>query len=170
MITYGSYLYISVSLFSEHLSNAIPNPSHIITARQWMHHCHCHPERHADRKKWSRCNTHDELLSRVERSIFSCSVGACIMAALSPFLFLRTFSMKASPALYEDLTRGPLAQYRNPKSRARTRHCSNTSGVTYSSTFMCRFVGRMYWPNVTTSTSTLRSSEKRLVIDSSKKC
>ena len=26
---------------------------------------------------------------------------------------------------------------------------------------MCRFVGRMYWPNVTTSTSALRSSTKR---------
>lgn len=50
--------------------------------------------------------------------------------------FLSTFSMKASPALYELRTRGPLAQYIKPMSRARCLHSSNVSGVTYSSTFM----------------------------------
>ena len=37
-------------------------------------------------------------------------------------------------------------------------HSSNSAGSTYLSTFMCRLVGRMYWPKVTTSTSALRSS------------
>ncbi len=38
---------------------------------------------------------------------------------VTPFLFFNTFSMKASPALYELLTKGPLAQYKNPISSAR---------------------------------------------------
>ena len=91
------------------------------------------------------------------------TIAFCIPVASSarmvtPFLFFSTFSMNASPALYELLTKGPLAQYRNPRSSARCRHNSNVSGVMYSSTFMWRFVGRMYWPNVTTSTLTSRRS------------
>ena len=84
-------------------------------------------------------------------------------SAVSLFLalFFSTFSMKASPALYELRTRGPLAQYKKPMSKARCLHISKTAGVTYSSTFICRLVGRMYWPNVTTSTSIARNSKSR---------
>lgn len=79
---------------------------------------------------------------------------------VAPFLFFKTFSMKASPALYELRTRGPLAQYKKPISKALCRHSSNVAGVTYSSTFIWRLVGRIYWPKVTTSTSTFRSSKR----------
>lgn len=80
---------------------------------------------------------------------------------VNPARFFSTFSINASPALYELRTSGPLAQYRNPNSSARWRHCSNTAGGTYSCTFMWRFVGCMYCPKVTTSTLAVRSSGVR---------
>ena len=54
--------------------------------------------------------------------------------------------------MYELLTIGPDATYRNPIPSAISLYASNASGVTYSATGRCRFVGRMYCPNVTTST------------------
>src|ERR1700753_3210424 len=83
--------------------------------------------------------------SRPERSMEGAADGASpIAGAVCPALFFRTFSINASPALYDDRTNGPLAQYRKPRSSAFTRQDSNASGVIYSSTFMWRFVGRMY--------------------------
>ena len=89
------------------------------------------------------------------------AIAVSAAPALCTFFFFKTFSMKASPALYELRTSGPLAQYRNPRSSARCRHVSNAAGVTYSCTFMWRLVGCMYCPNVTTSTSALRNSVRR---------
>lgn len=96
--------------------------------------------------------------------VVACASNAAACSKLDTFTFplarLRsTFSMKASPALYEERTRGPLAQYKKPMSRARWRHMSNSSGVTYLSTFKWRLVGRMYWPKVTTSTFAFLNSK-----------
>lgn len=66
--------------------------------------------------------------------------------------------MKNSPALYELLTSGPLAVYKNPNSFPRFPQWSNFSGVTYSMTLRWRVVGCMYWPNVKQSTPTERRS------------
>src|ERR1700761_6973215 len=80
--------------------------------------------------------------SRTDRSIEGAAEGASPIAGVAcPALFFRTFSINASPALYDDRTNGPLAQYRKPSSSAFTRQDSNASGVIYSSTFMWRFVG-----------------------------
>lgn len=80
---------------------------------------------------------------------------------VNPARFFSTFSINASPALYELRTSGPLAQYRNPNSSARWRHRSNTAGGTYSCTFMWLLVGCIYCPKVTTSTLAVRSSRLR---------
>src|SRR6266536_1156145 len=82
----------------------------------------------------------------IYNTVFSADGTLSSATAVSLFLalFFNTFSMKASPALYELLTSGPLAQYRKPISKARCLHISKVAGVTYASTFMCRFVGRIY--------------------------
>lgn len=41
---------------------------------------------------------------------------------------------------------GPPAAYLKPIPSAIRCHPANASGVTYSDTAMCFFVGRMYWP------------------------
>ena len=55
------------------------------------------------------------MSSNASPLIYHYTTAFCIPVASSvnivtPFLFLITFSMNASPALYELLTRGPLAQ------------------------------------------------------------
>lgn len=115
---------------------------------------HMHPPLNASEKFQS----HSSLSPHVSIRSETFSATSVIAAPLFCARFFNTFSINASPALYELRTNGPLAQYRNPISSARCRHLSNTAGATYSWTFMCRFVGCMYCPNVTTSTSILRSS------------
>merc|ERR1719278_357080 len=68
------------------------------------------------------------------------------------FLPSTIFLMKNSPALYELLTKGPEAVYRNPISLPIASHLANFSGVTYSTTLRCRLVGCIYCPKVRQST------------------
>ena len=57
-------------------------------------------------------------------------VPSVVVVVVVAALLRSTFSINASPALYDDLTSGPEAQYKNPMSSARSRHASNSAGVT----------------------------------------
>lgn len=72
--------------------------------------------------------------------------------------------IKNSPARYELRTNGPLTTNRNPILEPTVSQCLNFSGVTYSITFKCRFVGCMYCPSVTQSTPLSRKSETKISI------
>ena len=77
------------------------------------------------------------------------------------------FLIKNSPALYELLTNGPDAVYKNPAFFPNCSQWANFSGVTYSTTLRCLLVGCIYCPNVKQSTPASRRSSIVLCTSSS---
>ncbi len=81
------------------------------------------------------------LLCQILKPPVEISTTVAYATVAAPLRALSTLPRKYSPALYDDRTSGPLAQYRKPRASARVCQWANFSGVTYSLTFQCETQG-----------------------------